>query len=125
MMDIFHPCKTENIYICCKEAINNAVKYSNAANIDFSIQKKTTWQVEIKDDGSGFIPRAHTGNGIYNMHARAKELNGLLQIDSTGQHPQFGSSLIFTQLRYSLSVQVDVTLIKVNFGNQGSYIRGQ
>ncbi len=74
----------KNIYLLIKEAINNAVKYSDAKNIFFSMKKETeTVMVQVKDDGKGFVINGvPAGNGITNMDARAKELNALFKIDS-------------------------------------------
>lgn len=74
----------KNIYLLVKEAINNAVKYSGATNIYFSMQKERQWiKIEVKDDGKGFSStEINEGNGIANMKARAKELDGSLVIDS-------------------------------------------
>ena len=74
----------KNIYLFCKEAINNAVKYCNGSNIFFSILKindKVT--LEIKDDGKGFDMNSIVkGNGLINMQARAAELNGVFDVQS-------------------------------------------
>jgi signal transduction histidine kinase len=83
----FFPAMPErkNIYLFSKEAINNAVKYSNGSNIFFSIVKNNnTIELEIKDDGKGFDRNSIVnGNGLTNMQARATELNAALDILST------------------------------------------
>ncbi len=73
-----------NIYLVCKEAINNAVKYSGAKNINFSLSgKKNNYLLMISDDGTGFdIAAIYQGNGLVNMKARAKEISGMLTIRS-------------------------------------------
>ncbi|HEY5774186.1 MAG TPA: histidine kinase, partial [Chitinophagaceae bacterium] len=72
----------KNIYLFSKEAINNAVKYSNGSNIFFSILKSNNKvALEIKDDGIGFDTNSIVkGNGLINMQTRAKELNAILAI---------------------------------------------
>ncbi len=74
----------KNIYLFCKEAINNAVKYSNGSNIFFSILKNSNRvELEIKDDGKGFdIDTIVKGNGLINMQARATELNTAFNVQS-------------------------------------------
>jgi signal transduction histidine kinase len=74
----------KNIYLLVKEAINNAVKYSDAKNIFFSMKTAMdTVNVQVKDDGKGFVTNgAPAGDGISNMEARAKELNAVFKIDS-------------------------------------------
>lgn len=72
----------KNIYLVFKEAVNNAVKYSGAANIHVTLQlhhKKILLQV--KDDGAGFdMLRIKKGNGLDNMQLRATEIGALLQL---------------------------------------------
>jgi signal transduction histidine kinase len=72
----------KNIYLFSKEAINNAVKYSNGSNIFFSILKSNNKvALEIKDDGIGFDKNLiEKGNGLINMEVRAAELNAALDI---------------------------------------------
>jgi signal transduction histidine kinase len=73
-----------NLYLFIKEAINNAVKYSEGKNIFLTLQKENNLvAVEIKDDGKGFDKNAgYEGNGINNMKARAESINGKLSIKS-------------------------------------------
>ncbi len=82
----------KNIYLFSKEAINNAVKYSNGSNIFFSMLKKDNIvALEIKDDGKGFdINTIVKGNGLINMQARAAELNADLEVQST---PDIGTCI--------------------------------
>lgn len=74
----------KNIYLFIKEALNNAVKYSGAHNLFFSLEKHGhTIIAEIRDDGKGFDINAQMpGNGLNNMRTRAAELNGLFLLDS-------------------------------------------
>jgi two-component system, NarL family, sensor histidine kinase UhpB len=73
-----------SIYLLCKEAINNAVKYSNATMLDFIVTENAKLlQITIADNGVGFDAfQQNTGNGLANMKARAAAVNGLLQVDS-------------------------------------------
>lgn len=65
-----------NIYLICKEAINNAVKHSGAVNIWFSIEKKQGETcITIRDDGEGFeLDIVKEGEGLQNMKTRADEI---------------------------------------------------
>ena len=74
----------KNIYMISKEAINNAVKYSAACNLFFSLHHKGPgFQLTIKDDGVGFdMSNARKGNGMINMFDRAEEMKSELQIES-------------------------------------------
>jgi signal transduction histidine kinase/Flp pilus assembly protein TadD len=72
------------IYRVLQEAIQNAIKYSEASEIQVSIsQEKNTLKPQVKDNGKGFEESKITpGNGLYNMRKRAEELNGDLNIQT-------------------------------------------
>lgn len=74
-----------NIYLLCKEAINNAVKYSDCSELSLnasSCDNKINFVIE--DNGIGFdICLIKRGNGVNNMMRRATESGGSLQIDSS------------------------------------------
>lgn len=75
----------KNTYLIFKEAINNAVKYSECKNIVVSVRLHTVnfLQMIIKDDGVGFdMVRSNSGNGLLNMKNRAAEMDGALEIKS-------------------------------------------
>lgn len=76
--------KRNNIYLICKEAINNAIKYSGAQQLFFVIEKNNQHiYITVKDDGKGFDSnRESGGNGLKNMEARAKEIKANLSITS-------------------------------------------
>jgi len=76
------------IYMISKEAINNAVKYSGAGNIRFSLSgKRNNYALTISDDGAGFdTAGSYTGNGLVNMKARAAEIGGQLTIESDAEN---------------------------------------
>jgi signal transduction histidine kinase len=73
-----------NLYLFMKEAINNAVKYSEGKNIFLSLRRKgDTITAEIKDDGKGFDTGLNNmGNGLKNMKERADSLDAKFTIDS-------------------------------------------
>ena len=75
----------KDIYLVFKEAVNNAVKHSGAKNIRaLFMQEGGKINLVIEDDGKGFEkPVVGNGNGLENMHNRAKELNANLHIDAT------------------------------------------
>ncbi len=76
--------KRKNIYLVFKEALNNALKYSQATEIEISLRYKSQLlQLVIKDNGKGFdTSLTNSGNGLKNMQSRAKEINATIRIDS-------------------------------------------
>lgn len=82
--------KRKNFYLIFKEAINNAVKYAECRNIWVVMTREVSkFRLVVQDDGKGFKPdfvrssNSLAGNGLVNMKLRAKEMKGVLQIDST------------------------------------------
>ncbi len=81
----------KNLYLIFKEAINNIAKYAGCKNVyvDITLQSRKVC-MKIKDDGKGFSTtnpgsdgmNTMGGNGLNNMHSRARELNGKLVINS-------------------------------------------
>lgn len=86
--------KRKNLFLIFKEAINNAVKYSAAKEVKTTLQiQNSTLQLLIIDDGIGFNMQQeidgnknkHVGNGLINIHNRAKEIDADLLFTSTLQ----------------------------------------
>jgi signal transduction histidine kinase len=81
------PIHTEvELYRIAQEALNNAVKHSQAQNISvhlhFSADK---FRMKIWDNGIGFDPRSlkiHGGLGLQGIEERVKRLNGTFEIES-------------------------------------------
>jgi signal transduction histidine kinase len=73
----------KNMILIAKETINNAAKYSNAAeiNIKCSIINNNI-HYQITDDGIGFDAQKITGNGLQNIKNRVAELGGQCLINS-------------------------------------------
>ncbi|MEP7163748.1 MAG: 7TM diverse intracellular signaling domain-containing protein [Ferruginibacter sp.] len=81
-----------NIYLLCKEAINNSVKYSDADLLKLTV-KRTETELEflVSDNGKGFnTSKQSNGNGLENIRKRAEGMNAFLQIDS---RPGGGTSI--------------------------------
>lgn len=73
-----------NLYRTIQEAINNAVKYSDANEIIVDVKNGSNKiQIEIQDNGKGFdIENTEFGNGLYNMKKRVEEIDGTFEINS-------------------------------------------
>ena len=86
-----------NIYLFCKEAINNAVKYSKGTLLALNV-KETNGILEfsVSDNGKGFDPATiKRGNGLENMQKRADEIGARLNLQSK----QNEGSLVSMQLK--------------------------
>ena len=73
-----------NIYRTIQEAINNAIKYSNATKISVVVKSvDAVIDIQIKDNGTGFDEETtDLGNGISNMRKRIRDINGVFSIQS-------------------------------------------
>lgn len=73
-----------NIYLLFKEAINNAVKYSNCSELLLKVESTNNHVCfVVEDNGAGFDPHSvKRGNGIDNMTRRAEAPGTSLKIDS-------------------------------------------
>ena len=82
---VFSSVEGMNIYRIIQEAVNNALKYASAGEVEVNIPKiQNQYQIEISDNGSGFDPKTtEMGNGLNNMKKRAREIGGNLQIKSS------------------------------------------
>ncbi|SER04646.1 Tetratricopeptide repeat-containing protein [Hyunsoonleella jejuensis] len=81
---IFSSVTGMNVYRIVQEAINNAIKYSEAKNVTVEIfQNKEQLVIKVVDDGKGFdITKAGDGNGLNNIQKRAKDIKATLNIIS-------------------------------------------
>ena len=67
-----------DIYLICKEIINNAAKYSKATNFNLSLShKQKNIILTASDNGIGFNENEiNKGNGLMNIRQRVKSYNG-------------------------------------------------
>lgn len=81
----------DNIFRITQEAINNAIKYSDAKRVQVSLrQAESEVVVEVRDDGKGFDTKKveersvniESGRGLFNMYERSEYINGQLSIQS-------------------------------------------
>ncbi|WP_312300044.1 sensor histidine kinase [Chryseobacterium sp.] len=89
------PVSTEqrrNMFLCLKEAVNNAYKHSQADQLKLTFsQNANVFIMKISDNGKGIPEECRKGNGLRNMKRRMDELNGECRILS--EKP--GTSLFF------------------------------
>lgn len=74
-----------NLFLAIKEALNNALKHSNAANLWLRLSfHENLLRVEIEDDGRGFDPTspATRGNGLGNLQHRLSDCGGRAEVSS-------------------------------------------
>jgi signal transduction histidine kinase len=73
-----------NIYLFCKEAINNAVKYSGGNLLELNIKEEDgKLEFSVSDNGQGFdAVMVRRGNGLENMQKRADEVGAKLVLSS-------------------------------------------
>ncbi len=83
---ILTPAEALNIFRIFQEAVNNAVKYSNANEIILSVitEAPSAYNISLADNGNGFDTKVlYKGHyGLENMKERAKEIRATLQITS-------------------------------------------
>lgn len=97
------PQKVENnIFRIIQEAINNAIKYSEAEAIEISLQQNEhELIILVRDEGKGFNEKLvesrsaniESGRGFFNMYERTEYINGNLEINSL---PDKGTSVTLT-----------------------------
>jgi signal transduction histidine kinase len=81
----------KNIVLITKEAINNAVKYSQGTELLVSIKcVEENIILLIKDNGIGFDAAESKGNGLSNMRKRAQEIGAQFEVVSM---PQKGTEI--------------------------------
>jgi signal transduction histidine kinase len=74
-----------SLYLIVREALNNAVKHSEATETWLRIHyKEKMLSIIIEDNGRGFIAAdaAGTGNGLPNMRSRIEKIGGFFECDS-------------------------------------------
>ncbi|MCJ7934463.1 MAG: histidine kinase [Chryseobacterium sp.] len=81
-----------NLFLCLKEAVNNAYKHSNADLLKLSFsQHKNVFIMKISDNGTGIPEGKPEGNGLRNMKRRMNEFAGECSILSENS----GTYLVF------------------------------
>lgn len=77
-----------NLFLCLKEALNNAYKHSRSNQIKVLFaQKDNDFIMKVSDNGIGINNRNPEGNGLRNMKRRMQEQNGKCEIQiENGTH---------------------------------------
>ncbi len=85
----------QHLFLIFKEAINNALKYSNADLLNLKIETNgNLLTVTLSDNGIGFdLSDEKMGNGLLNMKNRAKEIGGNIEYFS---EKNIGTTIKFT-----------------------------
>ncbi len=89
-----------NMYLVFKEAINNAVKYSNASLLQLEAKQEDGHiEISLQDNGDGFdVETVKRGNGLNNIQQRAKDAGAQLKINSEkGRGTSIALSVKITQ----------------------------
>lgn len=73
-----------NIYRTIQEAVNNAIKYSDALEIRIDITNlENQIGIEVSDNGIGFdFETTEIGNGLHNMKKRVEDISGIFRVSS-------------------------------------------
>jgi len=73
-----------NVYRIIQEAVNNALKHSDASIIEVKLEdRERGCLITVSDDGCGFeIPEEPDSNGLLNMEKRAGDIEADLSVQS-------------------------------------------
>ncbi|OQP60813.1 sensor histidine kinase [Niastella populi] len=77
--------KRRNIFLSIKEALNNAMKHSQASQIQIIISTSDKWlMIKVSDNGVGIDADKlrRFGNGLSNMRRRMESIDGSFKIES-------------------------------------------
>jgi signal transduction histidine kinase len=85
--------RRHDIYLCVKEAVHNIIKHSGGTQADLSFDYTSGWlTIVVQDNGGGIVPSVRQGNGLLNMDARMKKMNGTYEMTSD---PSKGTTVTF------------------------------
>ncbi|MBK8500692.1 MAG: hypothetical protein IPL52_18175 [Flavobacteriales bacterium] len=76
-----------NLFLICKEALYNTVKYADAGKVTIAIYAEGRGlSIILNDDGCGFDPDntdSYNGNGLVNMRTRANAINAVFTLTTS------------------------------------------
>lgn len=84
-----------NLFLSCKEALNNVVRHSRATEVWLRINyAEGKLRVVVEDNGRGVAPAEldRFGNGLTNMRERIESSGGMMTLTTT---PEKGTSIAF------------------------------
>jgi signal transduction histidine kinase/ligand-binding sensor domain-containing protein len=81
-----------NVFLIYKEVIHNILKHAEAQHVRIKIHSGQYFEMNIKDDGKGFVAAPTQRNGLKNMQGRAKEIRGEIKINSSEK----GTEVVFS-----------------------------
>jgi ligand-binding sensor domain-containing protein/signal transduction histidine kinase len=86
---------SRQLVLIFKEAMTNALKHSEASEIYFKLNlNDSAFVISLKDNGKGLDEAVYVkGMGMKNMQSRAKQINGILNINGTQKST--GTSISF------------------------------
>lgn len=82
---VFPGGSSRHITLICKEILTNIIKHANCKTVHVEATSTSeSLSIAIKDNGCGFDIEnlKRKGNGLENMHARAKKINGSIDFHS-------------------------------------------
>ncbi len=88
------PEQRRTLFLILKEALNNSLRHSQCARIEFACALHgRTLELALTDDGRGFAGRAGEGHGLHNMQSRGESIGALVEVAST---PERGTTVRVT-----------------------------
>ncbi len=72
------------VFLIFKESLHNSARHSGCSQVDIRLQLDGGWlELALADNGRGFdLGRVRSGHGLASMAQRAKQLGGVLVVDS-------------------------------------------
>ena len=76
--------KRRNVFLCVKETLNNALKHSNASELNIDIEINHSLKIKIADNGVGIDLKnlKKFGNGLKNMFRRMESIGGSFKVEN-------------------------------------------
>ncbi len=73
----------ENLYLIFKEAVNNIAKHSDASKVEVILKNQnSSFDLLVRDNGSGVKPVKKTGHGLRNIEMRAKRIDAEVEFEN-------------------------------------------